>query len=361
MERRWRVAVMGLGHWYSAYGLARALPEYPKAELVAAAWHDRDQLEAFSRAIGVRGYTDYAELLRREEVDVVHVAPPVSEIPEGAVLCARAGKHLVLGKPMAMTVEEADRVVEAVTAAGVVCVPFQAVARLRQQELKARVEAGEIGDLLLVHQTSRWSIAEDWYRSGKPGWFADPRRVPGGAFVDEGIYGIDFVRWITGSEIVRVEARMAKLVHRELEVEDWGMATFTLENGVVATLEAGWTITAPRPTAPSPKQNAVVRLELVGSRGEIHDQRFRSPGRAVLRAGADDWVYERRAEPPFAPATPSPLAHLVDSLEGGRPPIAGVEDARRSFVVAMAAYRAAREGRGVALSWTETAGARAPV
>jgi predicted dehydrogenase len=353
MERRWRVAVMGLGHWYSAYGLARALREYRKAELVAAAWHDRDQLEAFTRAFGVRGYTDHAELLRREEVDIVHVAPPVVEIPEVAVLCARAGKHIVLGKPMAMTVEEADRVVEAIASAGVFCVPFQAVARLRQRELKTRVEAGEIGDLLVIHQTSRWSIAEDWYMSGKPGWFADPRRVPGGAFVDEGIYGIDFVRWITGSEIVRVEARMASLVHRELEVEDWGMATFTLEDGVVATLEAGWTITAPRATGPSPKENSVVRLELVGSRGEIHDQRFRSPGRAVLRAGAEDWVYERRTEPTFAPPTPSPLAHLIESLEAGRPPIADVEDARRSFVVAMAAYEAAREGRPVELSWSD--------
>ena len=142
---------------------------------------------------------------------------------------------------------------------------------------------GEIGDLLVLHQTCRWSIAEDWYRSGKPGWFADPAHVPGGAFIDEGIYWIDFFRWLTGSEIVQVEARMANLVHKDIAVEDWGMATFTFANGVIATLEASWTINAPRRTGPSPKQNSVVRLEVIGTRGEIIDQSFRAPGRGGAR------------------------------------------------------------------------------
>ena len=122
--------------------------------------------------------------------------------------------------------------------------------------------------------------------------------MPGGAFIDEGIYWIDFFRYLTGSDIVAVEARMANLVHKDIDVEDWGLATFTLANGVVATLEASWTINAPRKSGPSPKQNSVVRFEAVGSRGEIVDQLFRSPGRGVLAAGAADWVFERHAEPP---------------------------------------------------------------
>jgi predicted dehydrogenase len=350
MGRTWRIAVMGLGHWYSAYELARALVEYPEARLVAAAWHHGEQLEAFTRTFGIRGYRDYAELLAQEEVDIVHIAAPVSEIAELTVLCAGAGKHLVLGKPMAMTVGEADRMVEAVRSAGVSCMPFEGITRLEHQDLKERLRAGEIGNLLLIHQTSRWSIAEDWYRSGKPGWFADPRHVPGGALIDEGIYWIDFFRWITDSEVVRVEARTANLVHKQLEVEDWGLAIFTLENGVLATLETGWTINAPQATGPSPKQNSVVRLELVGSRGEIHDQLFRTPGRAVLAAGARDWVYERRSEEPFAPATPLPLDHLIESLETGSPTVADIDDARRSLIAALAAYDSARQGRPVELA-----------
>ena len=347
--RTWRVAILGLGHWYSAYGLARALREYPRAELVAAAWHDTQQLDAFTGAFGVEGYADYQTLLERERIDIVHIAAPVSEIHDLTIRAARAGKHIILGKPMAMTVAQADRMVEAVEAAGVTCVAFQGIMRLRYADLKASIDNGDIGDIVLLHQTSRWSIAEDWYRSGTPGWFVDPKHVPGGAFVDEGIYWIDLFRWLTGSEVVQVDAKMANLVHKEIAVEDWGMATFTFANGMLATLEASWTISAPRKTRPSPKQNSVVRLEVVGSR-EIIDQWFRGAGRAVLAGGAADWVFERQSDEPFAPTSPVPLNHLIDCLEHDRRPAATIQDARTSLVVALAAYRSAQEGRPVPVS-----------
>ena len=173
--------------------------------------------------------------------------------------------------------------------------------------------------------------------------------MPGGAFIDEGIYWIDFFRWLTRSEAVRVDARMANLVHKDIGVEDWGLATFTFANGVVATLEAAWTISAPRKSGPSPKQNSVVRLEIVGTGGEIVDQQFRTPGRGVLAAGAADWVFERQSEAPFAPATPFPLHHLIECLEQGRAPAATIHDARASLALALAAYDAARRGIPVSI------------
>ena len=350
-QRPWRVAVLGLGHWYSAFGLARALPEYPKATLVAAAWHHPAQLAKFASAFGVDAYSDYDAVLSRDDVDIVHIASPVSEIPDLAIRAARAGKHIILGKPMAMTVAEADTMVDAVRASKVTCVAFQGLMRLRAGALKARIDRGEFGDLAVLHQTSRWSIAEDWFESGTPGWFVDPRHVPGGAFIDEGIYWIDLFRWLAGSEIVRVDAKTANFVHKDLAVEDWGMASFTFANGIHATLEAAWTINAPRATGPSPKHNSVVRLEVMGTRGEYIDQWFRDPGRAVLSAGAHNWVFERQAEPPFSAVTPFPLDHLIDCLESGQPSPANIDEARKAFVVAMAAYQSARQGRPVDLSW----------
>lgn len=343
------MAILGLAHWYSAYGLARALRDFESADLVAASWHDRAQLDEFTTSFGVRGYLAADDLLASEDVDVVHIAAPVSQMHDLTLRAAAAGKHIVLGKPMAMTLEEADRMVQAVEGAGVVCVPFQGIMRLRSGDLKERIGRGEIGEVVLLHQTSRWSIAEDWHRSGKPGWFVDPSHVPGGAFIDEGIYWIDLFRWLTESAVVEVDARVANLVHKNIAVEDWGMATFTFASGVVATLEASWTITAPRKTGPSPKQNAVVRLEVVGSRGEIIDQWFRTPGRAVLAAGANDWVYERQSEEPFAAPPPVPLAHLLECVESGRQPAATIRDARDAMVLALAAYDSARQRRRVSL------------
>lgn len=349
MTKKWRVAILGLGHWYSAYNLARALREYPKAELIAVAWHNAAQLAEFTHTFDVRGYADYGELLAREEIDMVHLAAPVAELPALAIAAARAGKHLVLGKPMAMTLAQADEMVTVVNQAGVKCVAFQGVKRLQSARLKRRIEAGEIGDIIVMHQTARWSIAEDWYRSGRPGWFVDPQQVPGGAFIDEGIYWIDFLRWLAGSEVVKVEAKMANLVHRELKVEDWGMATFTFANGIVATLEGAWTINAPCVTGPSPKQNAVLRTEIIGTRGEIIEDSLHSPSRAVLAAGAANWSFERDAAEILTAPAPFPLNHLIECVERDLASPASIEDAREALRVALAAYQAAREGRAVQL------------
>ncbi len=350
MARKWRVAILGLGHWYSAFNLARALREYPKAELVAVAWHNAAQLAEFSNKFGVRGYADYESLLAHEEIDMVQLAAPVAELPALTIAAARAGKHIVLGKPMAMTLAQADAMVAAVAQAGVKCVAFQGLKRLRSAKLKARLDSDEIGEIIVMHQTARWSIAEDWYHSGQPGWFVDPQQVPGGAFIDEGIYWIDFLRWLAASEIVQVEAKMANLVHRDLAVEDWGMATFTFANGIVATLEGAWTINAPRVTGPSPKHNAVLRTEIIGTRGEIIEDGLRSPYRAVLASGADNWVFEREASELMSAISPFPLNHLIECVENDTPSPASIEDARAALRIALAAYEAAREGRAVKLS-----------
>jgi predicted dehydrogenase len=348
-QKIWRVALLGLDHWYSAYGLARAMAEYKKAKLVAVASDDPAKLREFTSAFEVEGTRDFSELLARDDIDIVQIASRVSEIPDLTIQAARAGKHIVLGKPMAMTVEQADEMVGAVETSGVMCVPFQGIMRLQNAELKTRIERGDIGEIVVMHQTSRWSIAEDWYRSGKPGWFVDPKHVPGGALIDEGIYWLDVLRWLAGAEIVKVEAKIANLVHKEIKVEDWGMAFFTFANGIVATLEGSWTINAPHKSGPSPKQNSVVRLEVVGSRGEIIEQFFRDPGRAMLASGASNWVFERRASELFAPGIPMPLDHLIQCLENNQTAIATIHEARKSFIAAMAAYESVRAGRAVVL------------
>jgi predicted dehydrogenase len=128
------------------------------------------------------------------------------------------------------------------------------------------------------------------------------------------------------------------------------MATFTFANGMIATLEAAWTINAPRVSGPSPKQNAVVRLELVGRQGELQEQWFRAPGRALLAAGAEHWTYEVQGEAPFAPPSPFPLNHLIDCLDGRATLVGTIHDARRALVAAMAAYESAKTGQAVRLT-----------
>jgi predicted dehydrogenase len=298
---------------------------------VAAAWHRDDQLREFASTFGVEAVRDYDAVLSRDDIDIVQIAAPVAEIPDLTIRAARAGKHIILGKPMAMTVAQADAMVAAVQRPRGCASPSRGSCGSGPGRSRRASRRGEFGDVVLMHQASRWSIAEDWYRSGTPGWFVDPSQVPGGALIDEGIYWIDLFHWLAGSEVVEVEARTRNLVHPGLAVEDWGFATFTFENGIVATLEGAWTITAPRVTGPSPKQNAVVRLEIIGTRGEYCDQWFRSPG----RAGA------RRLEPRAGctssnPRTRSPRARRsrsITSSSASRPGAPRQRASRRHAVV----------------------------
>jgi predicted dehydrogenase len=349
MAKTWRVGIAGLGHWYSGFGLARAIPEYPKAELVAVAWPDEAQRDEFARTFRIDGHASYDELLGRDDIDIVHIAPPVAAIPELTIKAAQAGKHIILGKPMAMNLADADRMVAAVRQAGVACVPWQALFRVGQADLRRRIDAGEIGEVVVVHVTGRWSIAEDWPRSGRPGWFADPRQVPGGAFIDEGISDCDRVRWLVGSEVVQVEAKTANFVHKDVPLEDWGLAIFTFANGAYATLEFSWTINAPAKTAPSPKQNAFRQLQVVGTRGEIVQSSLNEPSTGILAAGAGGWDFQRRLPEPYGATTPGPLDHLIDCLESGRETVARIEDARTALALALATYEAASTGRPVRL------------
>jgi predicted dehydrogenase len=102
--------------------------------------------------------------------------------------------------------------------------------------------------------------------------------------------------------------------------------------------------------SPSPHQNSIVRLEVIGTRGELSDRWFRASGRGVLVAGAEGWVHERQSEEPFGAAPPMPLDHVIQSLEGGTPTVATIHDARASLAAALAAYQSAREGRRIRLA-----------
>ena len=351
MPKQYGVGVIGLGHWYSAYGLARSLQEYGKAELKAVAYHDEAKAKEYGTTFGVDWYTDYDALLARKDIHVVHICPPGAEIPGCTIKAAQAGKHIIVGKPMGLKIEQTDEMIKAVEKAGITCVYWPGMIVLGAAGLKKRLDNGLIGDIVVMHATGRWSIGEDWYCSGKAGWFSDPKQTPGGAMVDEGLGALGQLLWFAGSTLVQVECKTANLVHKDIGVEDWAFATFTFANGIIATLESSWTINSPQVTGPSPKPNSLMRMEIVGTRGEIIEDGLRTPGTAVLAAGAPFWSFERPVAMTYSgPLMPGPLDHLITCLETGRPPVANLQEGRRGFAACLAAYEAVRKGAPVKVS-----------
>ena len=232
---------------------------------------------------------------------------------------------------MAMRVEQADRMVEAVEAAGVTCVPFSGLTRLRLRDVKARIDTGEIGDIIVMHQTSRWSIAEDGLSSGKPGWFVDPRYVPGGALIDEGIYWIELFEWFAGVRSCEVEARVANLVHKDLEVEDWGMATFTFANGVIGNARS--VVDDQCAAKDWPVAEAQCRRAAGGGRFARRDHRSVVPLTRARRAGGRRRRLGIRAPAgrPFC-CNIAPRARSPDRLPGSQPQAGGHDPAGASRI-----------------------------
>jgi predicted dehydrogenase len=351
MTRTWRVGVMGLGHWYSGVRLAQALPQYDKAELVAVAALDEAKAQAFGDMFAVPAYTDYDQFLAEADLDMLHISPPSAEMRDRAVKAAQAGKHFVLGKPIAMNLEEADDIIAAVEQSDITCVTYQGLRRLADANLKRQLDEGLIGEVKVIHITYRVGIAEDWIDSGSPGWFADPRQSPGGSFADEGTYALERLMFLTGSHVVEVSgAKVGNFVHPGLETEDWAMGTFTFGNGIIATIESAWTISVPRLSGPSPKENNLNRMEIVGSEGEMLFGRLYTPGDGLLNRDAPYWTFSRPMPRRNAPARPSGIDYLIRCVEEGEEPVTSLHAARETLAVVLATYECARTGAPVRLS-----------
>jgi len=349
-----KIGIIGLGYWYGAFRLARALRESTRAKLVAVAEPDKDRLKKFTDVFPAESHTNIEDVLTRKDIEIVLVTPQTVDIPAYTGAAAEAGKHIILGPRMAMTLHEADRVVDAVWYAGVKTVSLEGEAIFENPAIKSRVERGEIGDIVHVTGASHSSIAEDWFCSGNPGWFADPEKVPGGAFLDYAIYLIHALRWYTGSEVKEINfARVSNLIHKNLKLEDWGFAFLTLQNGITATLEASWTITTPQMTKPSPKLNSYNRLELIGTEGRIITDIIPYPYELILSREHPYWATMRTPQdlmteeaPPVHPF----LDHLIECIDEDRSTVCTCEDAREALKVVLASYRAAKKHKPVILS-----------
>jgi len=354
----YNVGIMGLGHWYWASNLARALTEHPKANLAAVSSPREDILEEFTNLFGVKAYSDYNELLLNEKIDIVLIVPPVANICEYALAAAKAGKHILLGKPMAMNLKEADQIVETIKQTGIKAVPLDALFKMNRS-IKKQIEKGEIGDIVFLGSSCHTGIAEDWYRSGTPGWFVDPHYVPGGALLDEAIYNIQLLRFYANSEVKEVNyARIDNLVHKDINVEDFGIGFLTFENGIIAKIEASWSIVTPQKTKPSPKGNGYNRLEITGNKGEIIVSNIPFNFQAILGKSHPNWTFIRGANQPMAEISGPPgfeginliINHLIECIEKNIEPIATCADAKKALEVGLAMYKSAREGKPVSLT-----------
>lgn len=322
---------------------AQAISQVTGARLVGVSGRNADRRRAFADKHRVAvSVGDVAELVARPEVDVVCITTPSGAHLEPALAAIRAGKHVVIEKPMEITTERTDEIIRAAAAANVYVVPiFQSRFGDGARTVKAALDAGRLGRLVLASVYVKWHRPASYYT----GWKGTLALDGGGAVINQGIHGVDLLQWFAGMP-VEVFGWKTRRVHTGIEAEDTAVAALKFASGALGTLEAS--------TALYPGWSR--RIELCGEIGSIvlEDDRiarweFRDarPEDDAIRAGGAQNALGSGASNPSAISTEGhrrQLQDLVDALrEGRRPQLEGPEG-RKAVALVRALYTSAERG-----------------
>jgi UDP-N-acetyl-2-amino-2-deoxyglucuronate dehydrogenase len=315
----------------------------PDARLVAVTDVAAGAAAAFAAARGCPVEPDLDALLARRDVEVVCVCVPSGLHARIGVRAAQAGKHLVVEKPIDVSLDAADRLIGAARAAGVA---LTVISQHRFDsgliELKRLLDDGTLGRLVLGEASTKWYRAQSYYDSAAwRGTYA----MDGGSLLNQGVHYVDLLRWCLGPP-TEVTAVCTTQAHR-IEVEDTALGIVRFASGAVGTILSS---TAAFPGFPQ-------RLEITGTKGTVMVEDGQIVRRALIAdpgpaALADAAAGRSAAADPAAVDVAShaaQLADLLDAVDTGREPAVSGQDGRDALELVLAVYEASRTGHPVIL------------
>ena len=321
---------------------ARAASAIPGVEIAAVHGDNTEKALRLATALRVPAYPTLEAFLAHRPMDVVAIGSPSGCHAAQAMACARVGLHVLVEKPMAVTVEDAGTLVEACEAAGVrLGVFFQDRLQPDFVRLKAFLDAGGLGRILLVSGHVKWYRPPEYYGTSR--WRGTWALDGGGAVMNQGIHTLDLMLHLLG-DVATVSAR-AGAVRHEIEVEDTAIATLQFRNGALGTFEAT--------TAAYPGYKR--RLEISGERGTIvveHDRVVAAdlmPGSPPFAASPAAASRESASSHVVSDATPHRriFEDFLRALREGTRPICDGREGSRSIDLVLALYASARTGAAV--------------
>ena len=270
---------------------------------------------------------DWRDVVTRDDVDAVTICSPNYAHRKQAVAAARAGKHVLVEKPMAHKLSDADKIVQAARDAGIV---LHVAHNLRHipSVIAAREAVGRVGKILGVRHAFGHSGPQDWAPDAK--WFFEPEQSGGGALIDLGIHSMDLVRFITGLEATHVSAMLTG----DGATEDAAFTTIRFDGGAVGFVHSSW-VARPAPD---------FAFAVFGPDGTLQLS-FSAP--LTFRSATGE-----KEEIALPSISSSPCSEFVRAIRGEQPgavPAASGEDGRAALAIVSAAYESARTGRTVAL------------
>lgn len=183
----------------------------------------------------IKRYTDYKEMIEKNDIELISIATESGLHAEIALNCIKKGIHVIIEKPMAMSLEDADKIINLAEEKNVkVCASHQNRFNVAVQKLRGAIENDRFGKLSHGSIHVRWNRNENYYTQApwRGTWAQD-----GGTLMNQCIHGIDLLRWMFGNDVEEVYGQTRQQFHNYLEAEDVGVAVVKFKNGAIATIE----------------------------------------------------------------------------------------------------------------------------
>jgi len=342
-----KVGIGIVGSRFQADCIAASVNMMPEeAEVVAVASPTRGNAEAFARRHGIPAfYSDYRELVRDSRVEMIHISAPNYVHARITIDAARAGKHVVCEKPLCVTLEEADEMIEACTKAGVLLLYAEELFFApKYVKAKQMADEGAFGRIHLVKQGEKHS-------GPHADWFWDVKQSGGGALMDLGCHGIAFCWWFLGMPNVNsVYSQLSTQVHSsKTEGDDEAVTIIEFDGGSIGIVENSW-------NRPGGMDDSI---EIFGDKGQTYADMLMGNalptysdvgfGYAVEKASTTrGWTYPVFEEH-WNYGFPQEMRHFARCVRGKETPISDGETGRVVQQVLYAAYASAGLGRKITM------------
>ena len=330
---------------------AEAIADATGGHLVGCADRLPEYADKFAKANGCRAFESLDQMLAEAEVDAISICSPSGAHLEPALAGAEAGKHVLIEKPLEVTTERCDQIIQACEKAGVqLAVTFQSRFHESSRLMKEAIEAGRFGKVTLGDAYVKWYRSQEYYDSGA--WRGTWQLDGGGALMNQAIHSVDLLLWLMGG-VAEISAMTATLTHERIEVEDVAVANLKFTSGALGVIEA--TTTA--------YPGALKRIEISGSNGtailEEEDLKMWHFADETDEDAAIRQRMEGRTESGGGAADPSAIDHhghtmvfedFISAIDEKRPPAVDGHQGRRSVEVIRAIYESAQTGQIVKLA-----------
>lgn len=367
--KKFNIGIIGCGAIFIMH--AYPLHRLESTEIEAVCDIEPDALKSASQLFGCDGYEDYHELLKRDDIDVVHILTPHYLHAPMAIDAANAGKHVLLEKPMSISMEQAKAVIEAGKRNKVtIGVISQNRYNAASVAIKKALTDGSLGKVIGQRVILSWAKPAEYYLNSD--WRGTWDKEGGSLMIDQAIHVMDLARWFIGEEIQSVQASIGNRDHPEVKTEDTAEGLITYRNGVKSVFFAtnNFTYNAPvvvetqceNGTALMEFDRAVItykngkELTVVNDPGdtineENYKEFFNEETSQVAMRTLKEWGVVMLPVTWKAPKSYWGVTHIKQienyyaSLEAGKQPDITAEVAIKTHELIMAIYQSGKEKR----------------